>query len=214
MGLTVVTHIRPGAPSKWFDASKESVQRQLPTGARHVIIEADDLNAARFAALELDDIICFLDDDDLVINNGLNLCYDAMSDYDLVFTDEELVDEGGAVIHSAQRSNLSTLDLVSNVRTAHHLSMFRTALAKDCYHIFEKHQACSDWIIKARVGTAGRPGHLPIVGAQWRQHATSHSKNTQHQEKYSSEVSGLTKDMKRWVAKSSLIPRIQLASYF
>src|ERR1035437_6197625 len=129
--LTVVTH----TCKKWnrdLTQCLTSVDEALPKNAKHLIIELDasyeNFQEARFEVLQLDEIIVFVDDDDYISKDSLNLCLQALEETGagLAFTDEVLVGIDGREQHHNCRS--VNYDMIHySPQVIHHMAMMRTA---------------------------------------------------------------------------------------
>jgi hypothetical protein len=180
MKLAVVTHIRPGVRNRWFDKCQASVAQALPLDGAHHIIECGsplELEQARWEALKLAEYVCFVDDDDYVLNESIEACLAALEarpNIGVAFTDERYISEEGDEVPSRHPDNrvLRYRDIAQSAQTVHHLSLMRTSKVNwAAKALSDKYGAYADWLVKG--GTALNAGcvHVPIRGYAWRQRA-------------------------------------------
>jgi len=172
MSLTVVTHTA-GNRSDLLARCVHSVESQLPIGAKHRIIQTTDFAAARIASLDLDEIIVFVDDDDLVVNDSLNVCASllASNDVGMVFTREQEIDLNGNHIVTNCRASVTYQSIATSHSVVHHLAMFRPQYVVETRKIWKQHQNAVCWMIKAEAAIKGGALYVPFVGYQWTRHA-------------------------------------------
>src|SRR5512139_3105677 len=98
--LTAITFTAGDRPA-WLRACCKSVEEQKFTGLQHAIIHCEfkrDWTRLRLEALQFDEFIAFVDDDDIVLENSLQLCLRAIKETGcgVVFTRQCLIrgDEG------------------------------------------------------------------------------------------------------------------------
>lgn len=99
LSLAVVTHTCKEF-KRDISMCVESVDKALPSGAKHYVIESPN-NPAKFTKLRFDslglaDIVIFVDDDDYIPVDSLKLCMSAMKSYDvgIAYTQETVVNLG------------------------------------------------------------------------------------------------------------------------
>lgn len=216
MTIAVVTHFNPNNKSKWFDEAIASVEKYLPNNATHHLIEArsvEELEELRWAALKLAPFVCFVDDDDLVLDDSISKCFKALTDRPEVavaFTDELYINEDGMEIpsvHAADR-NVSYFAAAQSPQSIHHLVMLRTDRvdwrAKTLNGTIGR--GC-DWLIKASTAIAGGAIHLPFKGYAWRHRAGQVSKNADWNVSYTSKMGLIRAYLGSQIIKNDIIPK-------
>jgi hypothetical protein len=183
--LAVVT-MTNGRRPEWLALCVDSVRRNLPPGAVHVIVDCPSLAEfakTKLSTLKLAKYIAFVDDDDLVINDSIRRCLEAVKEEKVAvaFTDEVTVDVNGKVTDPQPlRRGLRYTDVVLSVRTIHHLAVLETArVHHQVPQLVRNMDALSglDWLMVASAALQGSAVHVPIQGYQWRIHPQN-----QHQE--------------------------------
>lgn len=179
--LAIVTLTNKTRPD-WLELSVDSVRKQMPVGACHHVIYSDnmmDFARIRLESLRLAKYIVFVDDDDLIINDSLRRCMDAIDSHktSVAFTDEMLIDTNGNCIEQfIPRNGLTYKDVTVNVRTIHHTTVFEAnSVSRHVEQLVRKTGCYSsvDWLIKASAALHGGAVHLPMQGYGWRQHESN-----------------------------------------
>ncbi len=176
VSLAVVT-FTDGTHADLLERCKASVAADLPEGAVHYVIPTRGLAYyahQRQEALSLGDYVCFVDDDDTVINGSITKCFEAIkaTNAGVAFTDEVLVDESGKVLST--RTGTRTYDNTARqANSVHHLAMITTsAIKEDLTQLYGRVQGVDWWILKAAIKTLGAV-HVPILGYNWTQRPES-----------------------------------------
>lgn len=172
--LLIVTHTR-GDRNKSLARTIHSVEKYLPVGAEHLVIKVpNDLQFvdARIEALTFAPYVCFVDDDDYVVNNSLQLALSAAksTDVGVAFTDEALVDLQDNILDVRYGSRY-----YDNINKApwmiHHLSVINTKHVK-LSEVDNRPQSVDHTMRCSAIKAAGAI-HVPVVGYHWVQHPTS-----------------------------------------
>jgi glycosyltransferase involved in cell wall biosynthesis len=138
-----------------------------------------EFSKAKLSSLSLAKYVCFVDDDDLVINDSLRKTLEAIKAHDLgaVFTDEECITANGTIFNTTPlRQGLRYRDVLTNVKTIHHLAMFNGSMVSAGVADVIQRTRCysaTDWAIGACAAFVGGAAHLPIRGYQWRHHPSN-----------------------------------------
>lgn len=212
MKLAVVTHTR-GEFHPWLESCFHSVQLNLPKNAKHIIVNctsAAELDQARWESLNLAEYVCFVDDDDLVYNNSIQHCLDALEsnpNAGVAFTNELRIDTEDNILYEQERT-IQYEDASENAQCIHHLCMIRTNLVKPEFKQLGLNLGIgSEWLMKA--GTALNHGaiHLPIRGYGWRKHDSQHSQSEEWVNKYNAKFHFLCAYLKAQANFSGEIPQ-------
>lgn len=214
--LTVVTHTNPNS-GRDLSRCIESVKAALPpTGARHVIINVENdensrsaLMQARWDARELDEYICFVDDDDYISQDSLIKTFAAIrvQQAGVAFTNEVLVDKAGKVLsRNDQVKMFEHIPLTPLI--IHHLAIMKTSYLTDEVKVLADQYTMSiEWIMKARCALEGGAIHVPIDGYFWVQHDDQHHKITAWQEAFRKNCPLLTPKLRSWAKFAGPIPQ-------
>lgn len=210
MGLTVVTHTM----KSWGrDISKciESVEKAMPAGGKHVIIDLDecpqDYQKARYKALELDEFVAFVDDDDYISEESLELCLKAIRETHagISFTNEVMVNIDGSTTRNCRSVNYNMLPLHPQI--IHHLTMLRTsAVSTKPIELALKHNCGIEWMMKADAALSQGAIHVPMDGYYWVQHAKQWHKNPDWQNNFIRNIRTLGNEIRTWSDKTGAIP--------
>lgn len=183
--LAVVT-LTQGLRPQWLELCVDSVRRNLPPGATHYVLHCPDAvtyRKTKLEALRLGTYVTFVDDDDLVVNDGLRQCLGAIksTNASVAFTDEILIDDTGNVIETLPiREAIYYKNIARSPRTLHHLAMLNSASVPLglIRSLFEKAEKTSglDWIVSASTALCGTAVHVPIHGSHWRQHGCNNNR--------------------------------------
>jgi hypothetical protein len=184
--LAVVTFTRYQNPD-YMEQTVQSVGK-LPAGAVHHFIycEPEDYERKRWECRTLADYLCFVDDDDIVINDSINQCWNEClmnPDVGVVFTAQQFVDAQGQiipneVIGSHGCSPVTYEDVSMYSQTLHHLAVIRTsAIHSQCLNLAQFAGSGIDWLMKGSAALTHGALHCRYYGYQWRQHAQSQSRS-------------------------------------
>jgi len=207
MGLTVVTHTRGNRP-EYLRRCQESVAADLPAGATHLVIHTEELMAARWHALTLDDVVCFVDDDDIVVNSSVSRCYQLLQQQDLglVYTGEAETDAEGNVVSEHVPVPMPVAGITLGPRVVHHLAMFRTAAVRDeCWDLYRRFNAGLEWFMRVSAAASGI-ACIPIVGYHWRQHDANHSRTSSWDTVYRERQWEMALALRPWITVDAVIP--------
>lgn len=212
MDVRVVTVTsRPTNP--WFGEALASVARELPAGARHVVVHstgrAADWNRDLWDACSGADAVAIVDDDDRVLPSALTRCLSALevSGAGLAFTDEEEIDAEGRALQPAAVQRRSLRDLAMHPRCVHHLAMFRPSLVPpEARAVADEQGRGLDWLMRAAAGLLGGAVHVPMIGYQWRRHAAQDS--AAKQGAYAAAMPALRALTRSWMRYDAAIPEV------
>lgn len=173
--LTVVTHTQFQRP-ELLERCKTSVAAALPPHCYHAVIECNgDWAQARYDAMQLDEFVAFVDDDDTIHPDALRLCLDAIQNFNcgLAVTDQAMVDLEGNVIRNLVGPK-SYRGITLHPRTAHHLCVIRTAVIdRGPLELHQQFGLGIDWFLKGCAALGHGAVHVPMIGYQWTQHPES-----------------------------------------
>lgn len=173
MRLAVVTFTRHLYPHLLHRCC-ESVAQDLPEGAVHHVLQVADpreFPRARIRALDLADVVAFVDDDDQVLNRSLSLSWQAMIKHSpgVVFTDEQLVTIDGQEI--SRRDGVRYYEeLQESPGRVHHLSLVNTHHVGPAVARASTTEDGVDWWIRSLAMESGGALHVPVLGYAWTQH--------------------------------------------
>lgn len=196
MSLAVVTFTR-GDRKDLLEECKQSVQACIPSDGTHHVIHVpnpESWNRARMKAIDLAEFVCFVDDDDLVVNNSLTLCYNVIknSSVGLVFTDEALTNERGGILKVREGPRFYE-DVTKQPERIHHLSILRNCDVS--FPIGPVSHGNLDWFLRTSAIRTSGAIHVPMIGYHWRQHPNQMSS-----------VRGFTKRVLLDVQRTGVIP--------
>jgi len=206
LGLTVITH----TCETWgrdINPCLKSVELALPPNAKHTVIgledDQDEFLKARFDALNLDDVIVFVDDDDTISVDSLFLCLSALenSGAGVAFTNEVRVFPSGSEIRHYKAG--CTYEMICQTQgIIHHIAAIRTnAVSNRAFDLVNRVGVDAEWAIKTDAALGHGAIHVPIFGYFWNQHEGQHHKlNTVSQKQFQARDS-MTKEMQGWIAK-------------
>lgn len=212
LGLTVVTHF-DGTSGRDIRRCVESVADALPENSNHLVIDLGkvtpkELYTARHGAIHLNDIVIFVDDDDFISKDSLQLCVDALSatNAGLAFTREIIVRPDNSYLYNSKVPT-STMDVCNSPTVIHHMSAFRTK------YITERSRELSLrtsvemlWIMKADAIANAGAIFIPIDGYYWVQHSNQLHRQpnliTNHRLNYKT----VTSEMRSWYINNTNIP--------
>jgi hypothetical protein len=215
--LAVVTFTRYQNPD-YMEQMVQSVGK-LPAGAVHHFIycEPEDYERKRWECRELADYLCFVDDDDIVINDSINQCWNeclANPDVGVVFTAQQFVDAQGQiipdeVIGSHGCAPVTYEDVVMHSQTLHHLAIIRTSsVHQGCLPMALRANSGIDWLMKGSAAVIEGALQLPIYGYQWRQHQHSQSKSREWLSTFRTHGFLMQQFLRACQLQTGLIPRI------
>lgn len=180
MKLAVITHTA-GNREEFLYRCKNSVKNALPEAADHRIIKVNNFDKwarSRVESIADADLFAFVDDDDYISKESLNILKSAIihSGLGSACTDELLVDINGNKINDIYY-NKSYNYVSKHPRVAHHLFMFR----KECFDssiikYVDEYGLFIDWILKGSIINTYGCSYVPIIGYFWTQHESQTTK--------------------------------------
>jgi hypothetical protein len=216
--LAVVTHTNRKQP-QYMEQMLESLGPGLPDYAEHFIIECFDpkeYERMRWESRLLGEYVCFVDDDDLIVNDGIRRCmaeFDKDPELGIVFTSQELIDEQGNHLEDFPELKpevpISYRDLAITVQAIHHLAIFRSdAVDPRCFHVAQALNCTGvEWLMKVTAAFGHHAVHVPIYGYQWRQRQSSISKSSDWIKGYNDQITQLRSFLLCHVYPEGNIPR-------
>jgi hypothetical protein len=209
MDLVVSTLTRGDRP-RWLAQCCASVASELPRGAQHVVSRCpSDFQGARWESAQWAEAIAFVDDDDMMVGNALDLCRKALEQTGagVAFTFEQRIDANGAPMSCDTRSR-TTHDVAMHPRMLHHLAVVR----RSCLHpvILEHAQRIGigiDWLIRAYAALKHGAVQVPVIGYLWRQHDQATSASAGWSAAYEAAMPELRAVTRSWERVCTPIPR-------
>lgn len=179
MSLAVIT-FTAGDRATLLERCKDSVANSLPKGATHHVIETKGWHCyakARVDALSLADYYTIVDDDDVVVNDSINKCFDAIrsTNAGISFADEALVDIDGKI--TATREGPRTYeDVKKHPWMIHGLIIVDvSAIKHDPRCLYGRMHGIEKWLSSSAMSAKGAI-HVPVIGYHWTQHEGNMSK--------------------------------------
>lgn len=175
MKLAIVTLSLPGREVE-LDRCKASVAADLPEGAEHIVLPAvkpANFIQSRFDAFKLAEYVCFVDDDDIVLNGSITKCLQALEDtrVGIAFTNERLVRKSGSFVRE-RTGQRSYEQLFESPWLFHHLVMYNTSkIPKVDPGALSKNASGGEWLATCITAMMAGAVHLPIIGYEWTVHA-------------------------------------------
>lgn len=178
--LTVVTNTRGG--SETLERCRASVADALPQGAIHKVITIEDMetfNENRYKSSLVDELVAFVDDDDMIHPDSLRLCLEAIqsTNANLAFTDEVIVNNVDINVRSIQNTKLVTKiktykGIARTPLEAHHLCIMRTSAIKPiALELALRHGRGIEWLLNTSCALSGRGAvYIPFIGYYWIRH--------------------------------------------
>mgnify|MGYP003428806340 FL=1 len=179
MKLAVVTFTTGDRP-EFLEKCRDSVSKNLPKNSTHHIIKTRGLHCfakARTDALSLGDYYAIVDDDDIVVNDSIGKCFEAIqrNDTGISFSDEALVDLDGNIL-SVRESIRTYEEVKKHPWRIHHLVVIRVdAIKHDVTQLYGRIQGIQTWLAESAMSNKGAI-HVPIIGYHWTQHTDNMSK--------------------------------------
>jgi glycosyltransferase involved in cell wall biosynthesis len=173
--LTLVTHTRLERPVL-LERCVQSIEAAMVPGVKHAVIPCfDNWAEARLEALDLDEWVAFVDDDDTITPESLRTCLMAATDnVGIVCTSELRVDVEGKPVFPPIIGSKFYNGVSVHPAVLHHLCLIRRGCADSCALDLHHKFGCGiDWFIKASAGLTHSALHVPIIGYHWTQHADS-----------------------------------------
>jgi hypothetical protein len=212
--LTVIT-LTNGKRSEWLEKCCDSINSFLPKTAKHLIVQCknyEETDTQRLISLNHSKYITFVDDDDWIINDSLNICLDLIKSKQLglVFTDEIIINKNGLEQppHGG-RGKLFYSDLINKISTAHQLAIYKTDPVLEELRLNPLN--CSSRIeywMKAVAGLREGALHVPINGYCWRHHSDNRSANIEEINLYKNKFSIMRDHLtKAYGDNKEVIPR-------
>lgn len=180
--VTVITHTKNERP-ELLERCKNSVAAALPKGGQHLIIECPDRETwvqRRVLDARSHDLIAYVDDDDYIAPDAINLCLAAIERTGLgaACTDEVEVDIDGKFLRRIAGKK-SYIDSTVHPRIIHHLCVLRGNLIDErAIEFHNRFGVGIDWFIRESVILQHGCVHVPIDGHFWTQHPGQHTIHT------------------------------------
>lgn len=162
----------------------QSVQADLPADGVQYIIPVHGFPfyaQQRVQAFRLGDYVGFVDDDDIVVNNGISLSYAAIKsgNYGVAFTDERVVDQAGNTLYIREGTR-TYQNVQRNITAIHHFVLLNTqSLINSTFDFTKLYGRIQgvDWsFIKIALNQNGAI-HVPEIGYNWTQTPNSVGKS-------------------------------------
>lgn len=209
LGLTVVTHTRCSRNNNRLLICEESVKNALPVGAVHKIIELGDVTTAEFAsarcdAINCNDVVIFVDDDDYISPNSLHYCMHVMNTLSpgVVFTDEVFVRTDGMCITRQHATTYS--ELISNPGAIHHMVAIQSRyVTNKSLDLATKYGCLAEWCMTAEASITALAKHISHDGYYWVQHANQQHNNPTVSNIHASCVDLISKELTTWITEST-----------
>lgn len=180
MGLTVITFTRDLNTPSLEDCRRSVAEASFP-GVQHKVIECPtmkDFNNKRYEWSTSDDYTAIVDDDDVISNDSLKLCYAAAlkHDLDIVFTNEQQrVINCNSTYFSRLNQRLYS-DVAQSPSAIHHLVMLRgSKIPREALDIANKYSCAIDWLMHSSTALTGKVLHVPKVCYTWVRRDGQHS---------------------------------------
>ncbi len=176
-----------------MQSAMDSIKANLPPGTAHIVLN-DTTNTPGdhtkyyqllLESLQVAEYICYVDDDDLVVNNSIAILQQAIeaTGADMAFTDEipRNINVDAPIPKTLPTPSAPSVGtILGGPLGAHHLCMFRTA-AVDVSAVtaaVSQIAAPYDWVFRAWIAAHGKIVHVPIVGYVWRQRPGQRASHT------------------------------------
>lgn len=205
LSLTVVTHTDPRR-ARDLGPCLASVQAALTPACRHVVIplaaETEDaFFAARYAALQLGEVVAFVDDDDTISPDALRLCLEALADNTLgvAFTDCMIVCTDGVARRAPPCRDYQAI--CRSPSALHHLAAIRTAYVSDrCLRLARQYQCGIEWLMKAEAALSQGAVRIPHIGYYYVNHPQQQQRtgNPAIRQRYSEAIKPLGEVLAGW----------------
>lgn len=215
MKLTVITHTRGADSAPWLEECRASVASALPPGAIHQVIELppcspQEFAQARWDSLPADGYFCFVDDDDRIVNNSLNITLAAavVSRAGCAFTGESKIDADGVRTGQSAMRPMDYFEATLHPSNIHHLCMMRRdAIDQRCWDLQQKYGLGIEWFMKAHAAIVHGAVQVPIIGYEWRIHGKNHSLQAEWETPYARNMHKMCDDLVAWQRHRGPIPR-------
>jgi hypothetical protein len=176
MTLAIVTFTDGSRPAD-LERCVASIAADTPPEATHHIIQTTgyaNYASQRVQALSLADYVCFVDDDDIVVNGAITKCLQAITatNAGVSFTDEALVDVNGKVLTT--REGVRTYEAcITKPWMIHHLVMLSSkCVTGDFTGLNGRVTGVDNFLAVTALNHSGAV-HVPIIGYNWTQHPAS-----------------------------------------
>lgn len=218
--LAVVTHSRFDRP-QLMQQTIESVRAQMPVGGTHFLLECrnrEQFESARWQALQLAEYVAFVDDDDLVIGDSLQLCMQALDenpDAGVAFTNQQLIDLNGQIIEDPRHYQPDDVLFYRRIpempQLIHHLAMVRTSkVDPHCLSVSQSLGGIGvEWLLKGSAALDHGAVHVPMYGYQWRQHGEAAHSTEWWSSLYNDNINSLMSFLMCRADREGPIPRYQ-----
>lgn len=205
--LTVVTHTNPDW-GRDISRSVNSVRAALPPGCRHEIIECrGNFHQARYDAMKIDDVVVFVDDDDYISEDSLDLVLQGLNlaENALVFTNEVIVQANGSLLPRKER-NISYSMMAAHPNIVHHMCAVRSKYVTErSLNLATKYNVAIEWIMKCEAAFNGGALHVNHDAYYWVQHTTQRHVAKDWQDDYKTHFKALSAELKSWCNRPGYI---------
>jgi hypothetical protein len=161
---------------------------------------------------------CFVDDDDVVVNDSLRLCVEALdaTGAGCAFTAQMLVDVNGNRDPQRYRDDspiqirpVDYFEATVHPQVIHHLCvMRREAIDLDaCLALFDQYKTGAEWIMKISSMWKYSAVQVPIIGYHWRMHENNHHKEASFRDPYVGRIRRLGTDLSHFQQHRGRIPQ-------
>lgn len=208
MSLAVVTHTNV----RWrrdLTRCVKSVADALPANSKHIIIELDtDYDGfieARYEAMGFADIIVFVDDDDYISKQSLELCLAALNETQagMAYTREMTVFSDG--LQRLGPTCTHYADFARSPSAIHHMAAVRSSAVTERSIALARCYGCGiEWIMKAEAALTQGAVHVPHVGYFYVQHPEQVSRGIS--ERFARAIKPIGDELRSWRGRTGLIP--------
>ena len=224
--LTIITHTR-GTRAPWFDECVASVKKFLPDNAVHQIEVLGELSNEDYLLKRWDSIpdsgyFCFVDDDDVIVNDSLRLCVEALESTGAgcAFTAQSIINHDGSVVNPPSGSSVKSdgslyiqpvryFESTVHPQVIHHLCVMRRDAidTKLCKEMTNRYGVGGEWIMKSSAALIHGAIQVPIVGYYWRHHNNNQSRNPEFKDGFVKKIGLLGRDLARLQQHQGFIPQ-------
>lgn len=151
-------------------------------GCKHKIVvcsKPTDFNRLRYESSLCDEFVAFVDDDDVIAENALQICVDKLliHDADLMFTDEYLLWEANESLTDGRRGRRTYEEIASSPIAAHHLVTYKSSMIQSlCLDMANEFNIGIEWFITNCCMRNGKTIHIPLALYTWTQRYNQHNK--------------------------------------
>jgi hypothetical protein len=207
--LTVFTMTAGNRPES-LAKCKDSVQKALREGMEHKIIVGTDYINAKIEAVQTPGYICFVDDDDYIEPDSLELMMKAIDKTGAgsAIMWERIEDEKGMAI-TTNDSQRRYMDVVISPMACHHPVVFATKFVPpEALEVARKANVAVDWLIQGSAMLAGGAVQVPKVGYHWVSHPEQESKKEEFVDAHAKMHADVSKLLQQWNPERDLFKMI------